>query len=90
MGAREFRDPQSIAGTQVTFAPKPIFHGSAKSLERNPKPGFEKTVAHRERVVEDGVIGKVAHGEVVDPRDRTGVGLTVRALPFNPQSTKKH
>ena len=36
--------------------------------------GFEQAVGDGEGVVEDGVVGEVAHGEVVELRDGAGVG----------------
>jgi len=35
--------------------------------------GFKHTVGGGERVVEDWIVGEVAHGEVVDLADGTGV-----------------
>ena len=71
--SREFGDLQAIAGFQIAFAVKPVVHGGEQAIEGHAPPGFEKPVFHGKGIVEDGFVGEIAHGEVVDPSDGTGM-----------------
>jgi hypothetical protein len=52
---------------EVGFAAEPVFHGGLKAVEGNAIAYFHGSVGGGERVVEDGVVGEVTHGEVVEP-----------------------
>ena len=54
---------------------KPVFHRGLQAVERDFVADFEQTVSGGEGVVEDRVIGEVAHGEAVDVADGAGVAL---------------
>jgi hypothetical protein len=51
-----------------------------EAVERDARAGFEEAVGDGEGVVEDGVVGEVAHGEVVELRDGAGVGGPVASM----------
>ena len=70
---RLFGDDDAFSRPDVSFAPEPIFHGSLEATDWNPVPGLHQAVGHGERVIEYGIVGEVAHGEVVDPFDRAGM-----------------
>ncbi len=69
-------DFQPFAGLEVAFAAKPVFHRILKSFEGNAVSNFEQPVGGWERIVENRVVGKVPHGEVVDLADGASVALT--------------
>ena len=69
---REFADGEAFFGLQVAFAAEPVFHGWLKAVEWDVVSGFEKAIGDGQSVVEDSVVGEVAHGEIVDPVDGAG------------------
>ena len=75
VGAAIFGDFQAFPWLEIAFAPEPIFHGGLEPVEGDAVAGFEKAIGDGEGVVEDGVVGEVAHGEVVDLADGAGVAL---------------
>jgi len=58
-----------LSGPDVIFAAKPVLHAGLQAIEWNAISGLEQTIGDGKRVVEDGVVGEVAHGKVVDPAD---------------------
>jgi len=52
--------------------------------------GLEQSIARRKGVVEDGVIGEVAHCKVVDLRNRAGMSLARRIHSLDLQLPRKH
>ncbi len=69
-----FGDAEGIGGGEVGFAAEPVFHGGGETVEGDAGAGFEEAVGDGEGVVEDGVVGEVAHGEVVELGDGAEVG----------------
>ncbi len=59
---------------EVGFAAEPVFHGGLEAVEGDAVADFEGAVGEGKGVVEDGVVGEVAHGEVVEPLDGAGGG----------------
>ncbi len=59
-----------LFGADVAFAAEPVFHAALEAIEWDATARFEKAVGDGKRVVEDGVVGEVAHREAVDPFDR--------------------
>ena len=51
---------------------------------------LDESIGDRQGVVEDGIVGEVAHGEVVDPGDGTGVANACRVNALDHDSPKKH
>jgi hypothetical protein len=66
-------DDDPFSRSDVSFAPEPIFHGWLEAIDWNPVSDLHQPVGHGEGVVKDGIVGEVAHGEVIDPPDRTGM-----------------
>jgi len=81
---------QPLARLQVALAAKPVFHGRLKALERDARPGFEHSVGHRQRVIEDWIVGEVAHGKVVDPANRARVPDAAHINPLNGKPAREH
>jgi hypothetical protein len=91
LGSRwEFADGEAFTGFEVAFAAEPVFHGGVKAIEGDVVAGFEEAVGDGESVVEDGVIGEVAHGEVVDPMEGTGGWGAVRGDTVDRDFTDEH
>ncbi len=65
-----------FACLQIAFSPEPILHGGMQPIDGNTMTGFEHSVSGGKGVVEDGLIGKVAHSEAVDLLDGAGVART--------------
>lgn len=65
-----------LFGLKIAFAAEPVLHGGPELIERDTVTGFEQAIGGGESVIENGVIGEVAHGKVVDPFDWAGVGPT--------------
>ena len=74
---------------QIGLAAKPIFHGIAQLIERNARANLEASVANWQRVVEHRSIREVAHAEMVEPLQRTGLELSLE-LVFDADSAGKH
>ncbi len=72
LGSGEFGEGEVFVGLEVAFAAEPVFHGEVEAVEGDAVARFEEAVGDGEGVVEDGVVGEVAHGEVVDPVQRAG------------------
>ena len=92
-GARAIRnlsDVELFAGFEVAFAAKPVVHGGVQAIDGNAVPGFEEPVAGWKGIVEDRVVGKVAHGEVVDLVDRAGVALALGIDALNDEAAREH
>ena len=70
-------DKQDCVLGQVAFAAEPVFHVVFQAVERDAGAHFEDAVGDGERVVEDGIVGEVAHGEVVEPFEGTGLAFAV-------------
>ena len=79
-----------FGGFQISFAAKPILHCTAQLFERNARACFEQAVANGKSVVEEGVIGKVPHSEIVDPVDGAGVRMSGFIHPLDLQFADKH
>jgi hypothetical protein len=79
-----------IFGSDVIFATEPGFHVGLELVEGDAVAGFEEAVGDREGVVEDGVVGEVAHGEVVDPLDGTGVRRACGVDALNGELAGEH
>jgi hypothetical protein len=67
-------DAKLFVFLEVTLAVEPILHGGGEAVERDSIADFESAVGEGKGVVEDGVVGEVAHGKVVEPLDGTGLG----------------
>ena len=74
-GSGDFRNFQAFPRLEIAFAPEPIFNGGLEPVEGDAVADLEESIGDGERVVEDGVVGEVAHGEVVDLADGAGVTL---------------
>src|SRR4051794_8125483 len=83
-------DLQSLAGFEVALAPEPVVHGGLQAIKRDTVAGFEQALSYRQGVVEDRLIGEVAHRKVVDPADGTGMSLAVRVDPLDGKFAGKH
>ncbi len=71
-----FGDAEGLVFGEVAFAAEPVLHGGLQGFKGDAGASFHEAVGDGEGVVEDGVVGEVAHSEVVDPADGTGVGVT--------------
>jgi hypothetical protein len=81
---------EPLASFQVALAPEPVFHGREQAIERNAMPGFEHSVCGREGIVEDGVVGEIAHGKAVDVPDGAGMALTSSIDALDREAPRKH
>jgi len=79
-----------FAGLEVAFAAEPVFHGGEEAVEGDVVSGFEEAVGEGEGVVENSVVGEVAHGEVVDPVQRAGGFCPVRGEAMDRKFTGEH
>ena len=63
---------------------------AAQAVERDARAGFKQTVGDGEGVVEDRVVGEIAHGEVVELCDGAGVGLAGSVDAFDGEFAQEH
>src|SRR5487761_1139394 len=68
--ARQLGNKQRLTGLEIAFAAEPVFHRDVHVFDRHAIPSLELAVAHREHVVEDGIVGEVENGEIDNPKDR--------------------
>ena len=85
-----FGDAEPFLFLEVALAVKPVLHGGGEAVEGNAITDLESAVGDGKRVVEDGVVGEVAHGEVVEPLDRAGLGGGVLREVFDGNFAQKH
>jgi hypothetical protein len=57
---------------------------------RNTVPSLELPIAGRKRIVEDCIVGEVAHGEAVNLANRTRVARSRSIYTFNREAARKH
>jgi hypothetical protein len=67
-------DAELFLFLEVGLAVEPVLHGGGEAVEGDAVADFEESVGDGEGVVEDGVVGEIAHGEVVEPVDGAGLG----------------
>ena len=53
----------------IVFASEPVLHSALKMIQGNAIACLQKTLRDGQRVVEDGVVSEVSHGEAIDPAD---------------------
>src|ERR1700736_6304240 len=68
-------DAEFFAGLQIAFAVEPVGHLFDEQVDWDTVAGFEEAVGDGERVVEDGVVGEVAHGEAIEVTDWARVSV---------------
>ena len=73
---------------------EPVLHGGAEVVQGDAIADFEEAVGGGEGVVEDRVVGEVAHGEAVEPLDGAGlwwgVWIAVRGEVFDRDFALEH
>lgn len=89
-GARNIFNAESFGCGEIPFASKPVFHRGGEAIERDAQSGLEEAVGDGESVVEDGVVGEIAHREVVDPGDGAGISCTIRGDAVDAEFAKPH
>jgi hypothetical protein len=75
---------------EVSLAPEPVLHGGLKPLERHAQAGFQQAIGDGQSVIENRVVGEIAHGEVVDPVKGTGLTLTRCVNSLDQKPADKH
>jgi hypothetical protein len=65
-------DAEPFVLLEVAFAVEPVIHRRAQAVERDAIAYFQHAVGDGEGVVEGGVVGEIAHGEVIQPLDGAG------------------
>lgn len=88
-------NPKAFLWFQIAFSTKPVLHGGLEGADRDPVTGFEQAVGYGERIVEDCIVRKVAHGEAVEPLqgargDDAGVSAALNIGAFYAQLPDKH
>ena len=86
----ELGDSEGFVGFDISLAAEPIEHGGVEAVEWDAVAGFEEAVGDGEGVIEEGVIGEVAHGEVVDPGDGAGVAHALGVDALNKDAPEEH
>jgi hypothetical protein len=84
------RDAELVVRREVAFAAKPVLHFDAELIEGDAIADFEKAIGDRQGVVEDGVVGEVPHGKVIDPLDGAWMGCSSRVDAFDGEFAEKH
>jgi hypothetical protein len=79
-----------LAGLQVAFTEKPIFHRSLQPVERNAVPGLKNAVRNGKSIVKNGLIREISHGKTVDLPYRTRVPLAFGIHSQNGNAPRKH
>src|SRR5271157_5733704 len=63
------------SGARAALAPEPVVHRSAQALQRHARANLHLSIAGGNSVVEDLVVGEIAHTEAVQPLQRAGMPL---------------
>ncbi len=77
----KFGEVERAAGAEIAFAAEPVGEAVAEQIEGHARADFEEAVGDGKSVVKDGIVGEVAHGEVVEPVE--GAGVMVPALSYS-------
>ena len=83
-------DTEVLMRFDVALASEPVLHGCGEPLQRDVGACFEHAVCHRQGVVEDGIVGEVAHGEVVELRDWARMRRARRINTFDTEFACEH
>jgi len=86
----QLRNLDPLVGFDVSLAPKPVFHRRLQPIERHAMAGLQQSFGTGKRVVEDRVIGKVAHRKIIDPVQRAGVPIARCIDSVDRQLTHEH
>src|SRR5580700_5201217 len=86
----QFDDFELLAWFQIALATKPVLHRSPQRVDGHAMSNFEQSIARGKGVVEDRIVGKVAHRKVVDLLDRAIVPLARIIDSLNRKSPRKH
>jgi len=81
---------QPVAHLEVALTTKPIFHRTLQSFQRNTITRLQQSIAYRERIVEDCIIGEIPHGKVVYPANRAGMAPACCINARHRESAHKH
>lgn len=84
------RHAETVAARQVSLAPKPIFHAASQTIQRHSITRLKHAILYWQRIVEDRIIGKVAHRKAINPLDRARMSFALHIDTFNKQSSRKH
>ncbi len=87
---RKLGNQKRLSSLEVAFAVEPVFHAGAETVEGNTVADLQQTVFDRQGVVKYGVVGEVAHREVVYPGDGAGFGLACGVGVFDLHSAGEH
>ena len=88
--ALQFGNAKDIDGFEISLATEPVFHRNPQSFQRHAETHLQQAIAHWQGVVEDGVVGEVPHGKIVDPLHRAWMPLPCRVDGFDLQFAQKH
>ena len=83
-------DGEPLIWLEVAFTAKPVLHRGLQAIERDVVAGFKQSVGSGQRIVEDRIVGEVAHGEVVDPSDGARMRQTSRVDSLNGKPAHEH
>lgn len=73
----QFFDHESAVFRQIALSAKPVFHVVLEAIERHARANLHPAVRGRDSVVENGIVGEVAHGKAVEPFQQARLALTV-------------
>src|SRR3954470_7651228 len=60
----DFGERQPRIFPQITLTPEPILHRCLQFRQRDARSDLEHAVARGQRLIEDGIVGEVPHGEI--------------------------
>ena len=87
---RKLRDAECLARFQIPFAAEPVFHRISQPIQRHARACLQQPVANRQRVIKNGVVGEVPHGEIIDPLHRAQPPIACCSNGFDLQFAQKH
>lgn len=61
---------------QVALAPEPVLHGATQTLQGHARADLHPAIAGGDGVVEDLVVGEIAHAEAIQPLHWAGQPLS--------------
>jgi hypothetical protein len=85
-----FRDAKMIPRCQITLAPEPVFHADLQAVEWNAVAHLKQAIPNGQRVIEDGVIREVPHGEAIYPFDGTRIDRSCGIDAFDSEFADEH
>ena len=75
-------DQQLLRLIQITLLAKPLFHGGFEPIQRHSHAYAHQPIGHWKGIVENGIVGEVAHGKTIEPLERAEECISIFVVGY--------